>query len=198
MATTLSEAEESAVTVLLGTGNTIKEISKAAALDRDAVTKVARTLDLEPSDPTQKRAKDLFGSADGLTYADVANALAAEGLKNDGEAVHYLTVATWVANHGWAWGGAPDGDYAPERATSSPAKSRFTLRMSRSTADEVNSSANVRVAADAAWQALDSDQTRVVAVAVVKGAAAAGATDIAAVKAALMEHHGEAIRTARA
>jgi len=197
MSSELSSDQKSTVTVLLQAGNTIKEISKLANLDRDAVTKVARSLDLEPSDRAQKRAKDLFGSADALTYADVANTLKSEGLKNEGEPVHYLTIAGWVANQGWAWGGAEDGDYAPERAASSPAKSRYTLRMSRSLDEEVNSGANVVQAADAAWAELDSDNTRVVAIAVVKGAASVGVTDIGAVKAALMERHGDKIRSAK-
>ena len=197
MSNELTSDQESTVSVLLQAGNTIKEISKLANLDRGAVTMVARSLDLEPQDPTQKRAKQLFGSSDALTYADVANGLKSEGLKNEGEAVHYLTVAGWVANQGWAWGGAEDGDYAPERAASSPAKSRYTLRMSRSLDEDVNSGANIVQAADAAWAELESDKTRVVAVAVVKGAASAGVTDIAAVKASLMERHGEAIRTAK-
>ena len=197
MSSELSSDQKSTVTVLLQAGNTIKEISKLANLDRDAVTNVARSLDLEPDDKAQKRAKELFGSADALTYADVANVLKGEGLKNEGEPVHYLTVAGWVANQGWSWGGAEDGDYAPERAASSPAKSRFTLRMSRSLDEDVNSGANIVQAADAAWAELESDKTRVVAIAVVKGAAAAGVTDIAGVKAVLMERHGDAIRSAK-
>ncbi len=197
MSNELTSDQKSTVSVLLQAGNTIKEISKLANLDRDAVTMVARSLDLEPQDRTQKRAKELFGSADALTYADVANVLKGEGLKNDGETVHYLTVAGWVSNQGWAWGGAKDGDYAPERAASSPAKSRFTLRMSRTLDEDVNSGANIVQAADAAWAELEADKTRIVAVAVVKGAANAGVTDIAAVKASLMERHGEAIRTAK-
>ena len=198
MAPSLSPDQESTVTVLLNAGKTVKEISAFAELDRDAVTGIARSLDLEPADRTMKRAKELFASDAGHTYAEVATALASEGLKNDGEPVHYLTIAGWVANQGWAWGGAEDGDYAPERAASTPAKSRFTLRMSRSLDEDVNSGANIVQAADAAWAELDADNTRVVAIAVVKGAAAAGVTDIAAVKASLMERHGEAIRSAKA
>lgn len=198
MGVELSSDQQSTVTVLLQAGKTIKEISKFADLDRDAVSQIARNLDIEPSGPTQQRAKALFGSADGLTYADVATTLKAEGLKNDGEAVHYLTVATWVANHGWAWGGAEDGDYAPDRASTAPARSKYTLRMSKKLDADVNSAAAVAAGADAAWDELSNDRTTVVAIAVVKGAAAAGVTDIAGVKAGLMERHGDAIRSARA
>lgn len=198
MSVELSSDQKSTVTVLLQAGKTIKEISKFADLDRDAVMHIARNLDLEPSDPTQKRARVLFSSSEGMTYAEVATALKAEGLKNDGEPVHYLTVATWVANHGWAWGGAEDGDYAPDRVSSAPARSKYTLRMSKKLDAEVNSAAAITTAADAAWDELSSDRTTVVAIAVVKGAAASGVTDIAAVKAALMERQGESIRSARA
>lgn len=198
MAPSLSPDQESTVTVLLNAGKTVKEISAFAEIDRDAVTGIARSLDLEPADRTMKRAKELFGSDVGHTYAEVATALASEGLKNDGEPVHYLTVATWVANHGWAWGGATDGDYAPDRSASTASKSKYTLRMSKATADEVNSTDQITAAADAAWQALETEDTTVVAVAVVKGAAAVGATDIAAVKGALMDRYGDAIRTAKA
>ena len=56
MSSELTSDQKSTVTVLLQAGNTIKEISKLANLDRDAVTQVARTLDLEPDDKAQKRA----------------------------------------------------------------------------------------------------------------------------------------------
>ena len=199
VAASLTPDQQSTATVLLQAGKTIKEIANFAELDRDAVTEIARKLDLTPSDPTQKRAKELYGSADGLTYADVANALGTEGLKNDGEPVHYLTVATWAANHGWPWGGADDGDYAPDRTASAPSRSRYTLRMSKQMAEKVNAADAIAAAGEAAWAELNRDEgTTVVAVAVVKGAAAAGVTDLGAVKKALMERHGEEIRTAKA
>lgn len=193
----LSSDQESTVTVLLQAGKNISEISKFADLDAAAVTQVARALDLTPSDATQKRAKQLFASADGLSYAEVANTLQQEGLKNEGQAVHYLTVSSWVANHGWAWGGSEDGEYSTPRSATSPAKSRYTLRMSKSLDDDVNATAKINEAADAAWKTLDNDDTRIVAVAVVKGAASAGVTNIAAVKSALMDRHGDAIRSAK-
>lgn len=199
MASPLTSDQKSTVTVLLHAGKTVKEIAGFADLDRDAVTEIARKLDLEPDGATKKRAKALFGSSDGFTYADVANALSGEGLDNDGESVHYLTVATWVANHGWPWGGAKDGEYAPDRSASSPSRSRYTLRMSKAMAEEVNDAKAIAAAADAAWDVLRAeDGTTIVAVAVVQGAAAAGVTDLAAVKSSLMERHGEELRTAKA
>lgn len=185
------------MTVLLRAGNTIKEIAKVASLDRNAVTEVARTLDIEPSDKTQKRAKQLFASDEGLTYAQVAARLRDEKLKNEGQPVHYLTVATWVANYGWPWGGSDDGHYSPDRTATSAAKSKYTLRMSRKMADEVNSAANIAAAAEAAWAALEAEETAAVAIAVIKGAAAVGVTDIGAVKSELMKRHGDTIRTAK-
>lgn len=198
MSTSLTPDQRSTVTVLLQAGSTIKEISKLANIEVQDVTEAARNLDLTPEDTTERRAKELFGSPDGLSYADVATRLEQENLTNDGKAVHYLTVATWVANHGWAWGGAPDGDYAPDKASSSPSKSKYTLRMSKAMADDVNSAAAISAAADAAWQALSDEKTLVVAVAVVQGAAAAGVTDLTAVKSELMTSHGETIRTTKA
>jgi len=198
MATSLSSDQRATVTVLLRAGSTIKEISKLANLDMQDVTHVARDLDLSPANATERRAKELFASPDGLTYAEVASLLEADKLTNDGKAVHYLTIATWVSNQGWPWGGASDGDYAPERSSSSPSKSKYTLRMSKTMADDVNSSDAISAAADAAWQALSDETTLIVAVAVVHGAARAGVTDLTAVKAALMEKHGDTIRTTRA
>lgn len=199
MASSLTKDQTATVTVLLQSGKTIKEIAKFAELDRGDVTSVARSLDLAPASPAQKRAKELFGSADGLTYADVAAALKSEGHKNDeGGPVHYLTVATWVANHGWPWGGAKGGVYAPDRTASSASRSKYTLRMSRTMADEVNNAAAITRAANAAWAELTGEGSNIVAVAVVKGAAAEGVTDLAAVKAALLDAHGEELRTARA
>ncbi|MEM7095230.1 MAG: hypothetical protein AAF567_19685 [Actinomycetota bacterium] len=198
MSVTLSPDQKSTVTVLLQAGKNINEISKFAELDTGAVTGVARELDITPSDPTQMRAKELFGSNEGLSYAEVAKMLQQEGLTNGGESVHYLTVSSWVANHGWAWGGSPDGEYTTPRSATSPAKSRFTLRMSKTLDEDVNGATAIAEAADAAWNLLQGDDTRIVAVAVVKGAASAGVTDIAGVKGALMERHGEAIRSAKA
>lgn len=197
--TKLTSDQESTAAVLLQAGKTIKEIANFAELDQRAVTEIARKLDLTPGDPTQMRAKELYTSDAGLTYAEVANVLGTEGHRNEGEPVHYLTVARWVANHGWPWGGAEDGEYAPERSASAPNRSRYTLRMSKRTAEQVNGADAISAAADAAWTELSGEEgTRIVAVAVVKGAAAAGVTDLGAVKTALMDRHGEEIRTAKA
>ena len=197
MAEKLSSDQTSTIEVLLGTGKSVKEIHKFTDIDRDAIVAIARDVNLIPKDPAQKRAKELFAESVGHTYADIAEALRSEGLTNDGEPIHYLTVSTWVNEHGWAWGGAADGEYAPDRPSASSARSKYTLRMSRSTLDEVNATAQINKAADAAWAALETEATLIVAVAVVKGAAAAGATDIAAVKAALMDRHGDTIRAAK-
>ena len=197
MSVKLSSDQTSTVEVLLGTGKSVKEIHKFTDIDRDAIVGIARSLNIIPKDPAQKAAKELFADSAGHTYADIAEVLRTKGFSNDGEPIHYLTVSTWVNEHGWAWGGAEDGNYAPDRPSASSARSKYTLRMSRTTLDEVNATAQINQAADAAWAALESEATLIVAVGVVKGAAAAGVTDIAAVKAALMDRHGDAIRAAK-
>ena len=197
MAAKLSSDQKSTIEVLLGTGKSVKEIHKFTDIDRDAIVAIARDVNVIPKDPAQKRAKELFAESVGHTYADIADVLRTEGRTNDGEPIHYLTVSTWVNEHGWAWVGASDGEYAPDRPSASSARSKYTLRMSRSTLDDVNAAAQINKAADAAWAALESEATLIVAVAVVKGAAAAGVTDIAAVKAALMDRHGDTIRSAK-
>jgi len=185
--------------MLLRSGKSIRDIAKFADLDAAAVTGVARKLDLEPATEAQRRAKALYGSAEGLTFQAIAKALAADGFTADDEApMHHLTVASWVRNFGWPWGGAADGDYAPERAASAPVRSRYTLRMSKSLDAEINTSELITAAADAAWVELSTDTTRIVQLAIIKGAAAVGVTDLAAVKKALLEKHGETIRTSRA
>ena len=195
----LNSNQVATITVLLEAGKTIKEISKFADLDRVAVTSVARDLDIDPPTAAQKRAKELFASADGSTYQEVAAQLRAEKLTNDdGKAVHYLSVSTWVANFGWRWGGSEDGEYSPTRVGSSPARSKYTLRLSQKLAAQMNSPSAVEAAANAAWEELDSDRTRVVMLAIIRGAASADVTDVAAVKKALFATHGEAIRSARA
>ena len=110
--------------MLLQAGKTIKEIAKFAELDHGAVTRVARTLDLEPATEVQRRGKELYASPKGLTFQEIAKSLAAQGFTgDDSAAMHHLTVASWVKNYGWAWGGAADGDYAPERAGASAVRS---------------------------------------------------------------------------
>ena len=199
MGNELNKDQVATVTVLLRAGKTIKEISKFADLDRGAVTTVARDLDIEPASGAQKRAKELYGSKDELTYQQVAEQLRSEKLKNDdGKPVHYLTVSTWAANFGWRWGGSKDGEYSPPRAGTGPARSKYTLRLSQKLAAKMNSSSAVHAAANAAWEELDSDRTRVVLLAIIRGAASVGVTDLAAVKKALFDAHGEAIRSARA
>lgn len=185
--------------MLLQAGKTVKEISKFADLDRGAVTEVAREVDIDPPHPTQRRAKELFRADDGPTYQQIADVLNKEKLKTDeGKKVHYLTVSTWVANFGWAWGGAADGEYAPVQVGTGPARSKYTLRLSKTMAADINTATAVSAAAEAAWQELESDNTRIVAVAIIRGAAKVGVTDIAAVKKALFATHGDAIRTAKA
>lgn len=186
------------VTVLLQANKSIKEISKFAGLDRDAVTEIARSSDLEPSHPTLKRAKELFGSADGHSYQAIADTLNAEGLRaENGKKIHYLTVSTWVANLGWRWGGDPSGDYIAPSPGSNRSKARFALRMTKETAAALNRPSAIDAAADAAWSVLDDDQTDIVQVAVIKGAATAGVTDIDAVRKAVLKRHGDKIRNAQ-
>jgi len=201
MAKTLSSEQISTVTVLLQAGKTVKEIAKFADLDRTAVLATAREVDVEPATKAQKRAKELYGSATadgGLTYQAIAETLQSEGLKNDdGKKVHYLTVSTWAANYGWSWGGSESGDYEPPSPGSTPSRSKYTLRMSKKTSAEVNGAAAISNAATKAWEELSSDRTRIVQLAIIKGAAAASVTDLAAVKKTLFKKHGDAIRTAR-
>lgn len=201
MAKTLTEQQHSTVSVLLQAGKTVKEIAKFAELDRDAVLATARSLDVEPSTKAQKRAKELYGSTtdeDGRTYQEIAAALQSEGLKNDdGNKVHYLTVSTWASNYGWRWGGSTSGDYEPPRPGSAPSRSKYTLRMSKKTSAEVNAPSAITAAAVAAWDELNSDRTRVVQLAIIRGAGVAGVTDLIAVKKALFDKHGTEIREAR-
>jgi len=186
------------VTMLLQAGKTIKDIVKFAELDVAAVTTVARDLDLEPATEVQRRGKELFASADGLTYQEIAKALAGQGFTaDDGAPMHHLTVASWVRNFGWRWGGAADGDYAPERSASGPARSRFVLRLSKTLDAQINRPQAIAGAAEAAWQELASDKTRIVQLAIIKGAAVLGVTDLAAVKKVLLDTHGEDIRAAK-
>ena len=167
--------------MLLQAGKTIKEIVKFAELDNRAVTKVARNLDLEPTTDVQRRGKELYGSSPGLTFQEIAKTLASQGFTADDDApMHHLTVASWVKNYGWAWGGAADGDYAPERATTGAARSKYVLRLSKALDAEVNTAAKIHAAAEAAWSELASDKTYVVQLAIIGGAAEAGVTDLAA------------------
>lgn len=201
MAKTLSNEQVSTVTVLLQAGKTVKEIAKFAGLDRDAVMTAAREIDVEPATKAQKRAKALYGSATadgGMTYQAIAATLQSEGLKNDdGKKVHYLTVSTWAGNYGWSWGGSESGDYVAPSPGSAASRSKYTLRMSKKTAAEVNASGAITTAATKAWEELNRDRTRIVQLAIIKGAAAAGVTDLAAVKKALFATHGDAIRNTR-
>lgn len=200
MAKSLTDQQISTVTVLLQAGKTVKEIAKFADLDRSAVLATARAVDVTPATKAQQRAKELYGSTDnnGLTYQEIAEHLQTEGLKNDeGNKVHYLTVSTWAANFGWPWGGSVSGDYEPPRPGSAPSRSKYTLRMSRKTAAEVNAAHAIGTAATAAWDELSTDRTRIVQLAIIRGASSAGVTDLAAVKKALFDKHGDAIRSAR-
>lgn len=201
MSKTLTDQQVSTVTVLLEAGKTVKEIAKFADLDRSAVLATAREIDVTPATKAQQRAKELYGSTSdegGLTYQTIAAQLQAEGLKNDdGNKVHYLTVSTWAANFGWPWGGSPSGDYEPPTPGSAPSRSKYTLRMSKKTAAEVNAPETVEAAAAAAWDELSADRTRIVQLAIIRGAGKAGVTDLVAVKKLLFAIHGEAIRNAR-
>ncbi len=195
---TLNDAQTSTVTVLLQAGKSIKEISKFAGLERSAVTEIARSLDIDPTSPAQRRAKELFGSNAGHSYQQIAEALRSENLKNDdGKAVHYLTVSTWAANHGWRWGGNPDGDYVPPRPTSGNTRAKYALRVSKSRSAEMNSAKNIKAAVAAAWENLTSGVTDVVQLAVIQGAGAVGVTDLDAVRKALLAAHGETIKKTR-
>ena len=184
--------------MLLQAGKTIKEIAKFAELDRGAVTKVARKLDLEPATEVQRAGKELYASSDGLTFQEIAKILAGQGFtSDDGAPMHHLTVASWVKNYGWAWGGAADGDYAPERTSVGAASSKYVLRLSKGLDAELNAPAKIASAAESAWAELSSDRTHVVQLAIIRGAAAVGVTDLAAVKKTLLEAHGTEIRNAR-
>lgn len=183
--------------MLLSAGKTIRDIAKFAELDAHAVTQVARELDREPDTEAQRRAKELFGSGEGLTYQRVAKQLATEGhTADDGEPMHHLTVASWVRNYGWAWGGAADGEYAPEQPSNS-VRSRYVLRLSKSMDAEINSTDALAAAVDAAWNELTSDKTRVVQLAIIRGSAMTGVTNVTAVKKQLMAKHGDEIRNTR-
>ncbi len=195
----LRDDQAAAVTMLLQAGKTIKEIVKFAELDNRGVTHVARTLDLEPASDVQRRAKQLYASAEGLTFQEIAKLLATQGFTADDDApMHHLTVASWVKNYGWAWGGASDGDYAPERAAAAPARSKYTMRMSKAVDAQINTASGIAAAATAAWKLLSSDKTHIVQLAIIQGAAAVGVTDLAAVKKALFDAHGDDIRNAKA
>jgi len=184
--------------MLLQAGKTIRDIAKFAELDAQAITQVARKLDLEPATAAQKRGKALYGSTDGLSFQEIAKRLATEGFTADDDApMHHLTVASWVRNYGWPWGGAEDGEYAPERAAANPARSRYVLRLSKALDAEVNSPGKIAAAADAAWAELVADKTRIVQLAVIRAAANAGLTDIVAIKKALLTKHGDAIKSAK-
>lgn len=195
--TDLKPEAAGAVTMLLNAGKTIKEIAKFAELDVAAVTQVARNLDLEPATEAQRRGKALYGAAEGLTFQEIAKRLAAEGFTADEDApMHHLTVASWVRNYGWPWGGAADGDYAPERTAGTPARSRYVLRLSKSMDEQVNSPEAIASAVTHAWSELVEDKTRIVQVAIIRGAALAGVTDLSTIKKELLAAHGEAIRSA--
>lgn len=195
---TLNDAQISTVTVLLQSGKTIKEISKFAGLERNAVTQVARSLDIEPATPAQRRAKELFAADVGHSYQEIAETLRSENLKNDdGKAIHYLTVSTWTANHGWRWGGSSDGDYVPPHSGSGNTRPKYALRVSKSRSADMNSPAQVHAAVAAAWENLTSGKTDVVQLAVILGAGSAGVTDIDAVRKSLLAEHGETIKRTR-
>ncbi len=198
MGTPLSDDHKATVAVLLHAGKSINEISKFVGLDREAVGVVARSLDIEPTSPTQKRAKALFADTAGNSYQAIAAALRRENLTNDnGKPVHYLTISTWANNHGWKWGGSPDGTYVAPSAGANRSATKYSLRISKTRSEELNASARVAAAADAAWHELDTDRTTIVQLAVIRGAAASDVTDLDAVRKALLAKHGEAIRNAR-
>lgn len=182
--------------MLLQAGKTISEIAKFADLDVGAVTEQARKLDITPDDAVQRRAKELYTSPEGLSFQEIAAKLTEEGIGSS-TPMHHLTIASWVKNFGWGWGGADDGEYAPTRTAGSAAKSKYLLRMSKDVEAELNKKANINAAAKAAWKELTEESTRVVQLAVIKGAAAAGVTDLAAVKKALLASHGDKIRSAK-
>jgi hypothetical protein len=193
----LREDQVGAVTMLLQAGKTIKEIVKFAELDSRAVTKVARKLDLAPTSEVQRRGKELYASPQGVTFQEIAKTLAGQGFTaDDGATMHHLTVASWVKNYGWAWGGAANGDYAPERSVTNAARSKYVLRLSKALDADVNTGAKIGAAAEMAWAELSTDKTHVVQLAIIRGAAQAGVTDLAAIKKILLDTHGTEIRTA--
>lgn len=199
MAKKLSAEEIAVVTHLLQNGKTIKEIAKFASLEREAVRTVASDLDVAPASAAQRKAKELFGAEEGLSYKEIAEQMNAARLKTaDGKPIHHLTVAGWVRDYGWRWGGADDGEYAPATTPGSASKSKYALRLSKTADAELNSVRAVKAAADAAWSELTSDATRVVQVAVIRGAAKEGVTNVSGVRKALLAAHGSAIRSARA
>lgn len=199
MSKELSAEEVATVTVLLQSGKTIKEITKFVDFDSDAVTKVARNLDLTPATEVQRRAKLLYGTDEALTFQQIAQRLAGEGFtSDDDEPLHHLTIASWVKNYGWPWGGAADGNYAPPSAASPTVRSRYVLRLSAQLAEQVNTPAKITDAAAHAWQQLNDDKTRIVQLAIIRGAAHADVTDLAAVKHALLDTYGEQLRSAKA
>lgn len=196
MSDALDTTQTAVVTTLLQAGKSIKEIAKFADFDPEAVIKVARSADIEPTSPDQQRAKALYQSAEGLSFQEIAKTLTDEGLAGDDGPMHHLTVASWAKNFGWAWGGAGDGEYAPERVAPT-VRSRYLLRLSKAVDAELNTPAKIDDAAAAAWTALESDTTRVVQLAIIQGAAQVGVTDLAAVKRVLMDAHGDAIRNTK-
>lgn len=198
MGNLLTENQKAAVTVLLKAGKTVREISKFAELEASAVTAQARALNLHPEDPREVRAKQLFAEPSGLTYQQIAEKMNEEGFTlENGKRIHYLTVSHWALNNGWAWGGAEDGDYVPPTALASRKKAKYAIRISRRLADKINGPAQIARAADIAFEVLESDQTNVVQVAVVKGAAASGSTDIYRIRKNLLSRYGDQIRNAR-
>lgn len=199
MSNNLSEDQAATVSVLLKAGKTIKEISKFANLDRSSVTSIARDLNIEPSTATQLRAKELYSSPDAMTYQDIAEALRSGGFTaENGKQVHYLTVSTWASNYGWSWGGSPNGEYLPPRSTSTAGRAKYSLRLSQQASDEINSSSAIKKAADLAWEELGSDRTQVVQIAVIRGAAAAGVTNVHEVRKQVLRSYGDLIRNTRA
>ena len=197
MTAELTTDQSAAVALLLRSGKTIKEIAKFADLDSGGVTNVARELDLEPVTDTQRRAKALYGDPKGLIFQEIATTLSAEGhVSDDGSPMHHLTIASWVKNFGWAWGGSADGDYSPGRKASAGPRSKYLLRLSKQLDAEVNTAAKLEHAAEVAWSTLAADETGIVALAIIRGAASAGVTDLAKVKAALLDRHGDELRNA--
>jgi len=193
----LGEQQVAAITMLLQNGKTVKEIVKFAEMDSGSVTRVARQLDLEPTTEVQRRGKELYASSSGLTFQQIAKQLASEGFTAEDDApMHHLTVASWVKNYGWGWGGAADGEYAPEHTASKTARSKYVRRLSKSLDAEVNADDKIAAAAESAWHELSSDRTVLVQLAVIRGAAHAGVTDVGAVKKVLFETHGDEIRSA--
>ncbi len=76
--------------------------------------------------------------------------------------------------------------------------SKYTMRMSKAVDAQINTASGIAAAATAAWKLLSSDKTHIVQLAIIQGAAAVGVTDLAAVKKALFDAHGDDIRNAKA